>query len=99
MIAGERVAAWLSAVRPRDIPDGAHDTAHALFLDVAGLCVAARRELYVGATLGAVRITTTPLKAGPYIRVPSSCRPSRQPASASSLVATGYSPASSVAPS
>ena len=54
MIAGEQVAAWLASVEPRDIPEAAVVTARSLFVDVAGLCIAARRELYVGATLGAV---------------------------------------------
>ena len=48
------VAAWLAAITPDAIPAEARNTAHRLFVDVAGLCVAARRERYVAATLGAV---------------------------------------------
>lgn len=54
MTVAETIAGWLAGVRLRDVPDHAADTARLLFLDVAGLCIAARRELYVGATLGSV---------------------------------------------
>ena len=54
MIVAETVAAWLAQTRARDLPETAVETARLLFIDVAGLCVAARRELYVGATLGAI---------------------------------------------
>jgi len=50
----ETLAAWLSEVDVRGLPPEAVETARKLFLDVAGLCVAARREPYVAATLGAV---------------------------------------------
>ena len=50
----EQVAAWLTSIRPGDLPDNVVETARRLFVDVAGLCVAARREPYVGATLAAV---------------------------------------------
>ena len=40
--------------RPRTLPADAVETARKLFLDVAGLCIAARREHYVAATLAAV---------------------------------------------
>jgi 2-methylcitrate dehydratase PrpD len=49
----ETVAAWLSAANPEDVPPNAADMARRLFVDVAGLCVAARREPYVAATLAA----------------------------------------------
>ena len=51
MIAAETVAAWLASVRDDDLPEAAVETGRRLFLDVAGLCVAARREPYVIATL------------------------------------------------
>jgi 2-methylcitrate dehydratase PrpD len=50
----EAIAAWLADTRPESLPGGAADTARRLFLDVAGLCIAARKEDYVAATLGAV---------------------------------------------
>ncbi len=49
----ETVAAWLSAANPGDVPPNAADMARRLFVDVSGLCVAARREPYVAATLAA----------------------------------------------
>ena len=54
MIAAERIAQWLASVTPDDVPGEAVETARRMFVDVAGLCVAARREAYVDATLGAV---------------------------------------------
>ncbi|MGH9254149.1 MAG: MmgE/PrpD family protein, partial [Vicinamibacterales bacterium] len=54
MIAAETIAAWLASVQARDLPDDTIQTVRRLFIDVAGLCVAARREPYVDATLGAV---------------------------------------------
>ena len=54
MTIAETVAAWLAGARAGELPARAADTARLLFLDVTGLCIAARRELYVGATLGAV---------------------------------------------
>jgi 2-methylcitrate dehydratase PrpD len=50
----ETLAAWLAAVDPKRLPLGTAETARKLFLDVAGLCVAARNEDYIKATLGAV---------------------------------------------
>jgi 2-methylcitrate dehydratase PrpD len=50
----ERIAEQLAAVTAADLPAEAVSTATHLFLDVAGLCVAARREDYVAATLSAV---------------------------------------------
>jgi 2-methylcitrate dehydratase PrpD len=50
----ETLAAWLASVELARLPPAAAETARKLFLDVAGLCVAARGEDYVRATLGAV---------------------------------------------
>jgi 2-methylcitrate dehydratase PrpD len=50
----ETLAEWLTDVGPRTLPADAIETARKLFLDVAGLCVAARGEPYVTATLAAV---------------------------------------------
>jgi 2-methylcitrate dehydratase PrpD len=50
----ETLAAWLAAVDARTLPPETVETARKLFLDVAGLCVAARREPYVAATLAAI---------------------------------------------
>ena len=52
MIVAETVAQWLASVTPGDVPGEGVATARRLLIDVAGLCVAARREPYVGATLG-----------------------------------------------
>jgi 2-methylcitrate dehydratase PrpD len=49
----ETVAAWLAGANPAELPPAAVDMARRLFVDVAGLCVAARRERYVSATLAA----------------------------------------------
>jgi 2-methylcitrate dehydratase PrpD len=48
------LAAWLAAATPQGLPGAAVETARRLFLDVAGLCAAARREDYVAAVLSAV---------------------------------------------
>jgi 2-methylcitrate dehydratase PrpD len=50
----EQIAAWLAAVEPKHLPPDAVMTARKLFLDVAGLCIAARREDYVASILTAV---------------------------------------------
>ena len=50
----EQVAAWLTSIQGDDLPGDVVETARRLFVDVAGLCVAARRETYVSATLAAV---------------------------------------------
>ncbi len=50
----ETLAAWLAAMRSEDVPSGMVETARKLFVDVAGLCIAARHEQYVAATLAAV---------------------------------------------
>jgi 2-methylcitrate dehydratase PrpD len=50
----EVVAQALVGVSPDRLPADAVETAHRLVLDVAGLCVAARREAYVEAALSAV---------------------------------------------
>jgi len=47
----ETLAAWLAGTEPDQIPDNARETARKLLLDVSGLCVAARKETYVLATL------------------------------------------------
>jgi 2-methylcitrate dehydratase PrpD len=49
----ETIAGWLTGVRPTDVPPAAVDTARKLFIDVAGLCLAARHEDYVAATVAA----------------------------------------------
>jgi 2-methylcitrate dehydratase PrpD len=53
MTVAESVAEWLAAAKADDVPTDAVDTARKLFLDVAGLCVAARHERYVTATWAA----------------------------------------------
>ena len=50
----ETIGAWLAATRAEDIPPRTADVTRTLLVDVAGLCVAARRETYIAATLGAV---------------------------------------------
>ena len=50
----ETIAAWLAASKAEDVPAGPREMARKLFLDVSGLCIAARRERYVEATLHAV---------------------------------------------
>jgi 2-methylcitrate dehydratase PrpD len=54
MTAAETVAAWLAASERDRFPPDAVEAAQKLFLDVAGLCIAARREPYISATLAAV---------------------------------------------
>ena len=49
----ERLGAWIAGVEVRTLPDEAVYTARMLLLDVAGLCVAGRREDYIAATLAA----------------------------------------------
>ena len=53
MHAAETLAEWLAGAKAGDLPAEAIETARKLFLDVAGLCVAARREPYISATLAA----------------------------------------------
>jgi len=50
----EQIAAWLASVEPRALPGDAVSMARNLFLDVAGLCIAARGEDYVASILTAV---------------------------------------------
>lgn len=50
----ESVAAWLAATEPKQLPASCVEAARKLLLDVAGLCIAARREDYVTATVAAV---------------------------------------------
>jgi 2-methylcitrate dehydratase PrpD len=52
--AAERIAAWLAATKPASLSPATADMARKLFLDVAGLCIAARNEDYIRATLAAV---------------------------------------------
>lgn len=54
MKVAETIAAWLSSLSPDDVPGEVAATARRLLIDVVGLCVAARGETYVGATLGAI---------------------------------------------
>jgi 2-methylcitrate dehydratase PrpD len=54
VIVAERVAQWLAAVSPDDVPAAGVETARRLLIDGAGLCVAARRQPYVSGTLGTV---------------------------------------------
>ena len=49
----ETIANWLAAATSDQLPANAAETARKLFLDVAGLCVAARREQYVRSTVAA----------------------------------------------
>jgi 2-methylcitrate dehydratase PrpD len=49
----DTIGAWLAATRPEHIPARTAEMARTLFVDVAGLCVAARREPYITATLAA----------------------------------------------
>ena len=49
----ELIAAWLAGTSGGKLPVQVVDTAHNLFVDVTGLCVAARREPYIAATLAA----------------------------------------------
>jgi len=49
----ERLAVWLADLDAAKIPAPAEDMARKLVLDVIGLCIAARREDYVHATLAA----------------------------------------------
>jgi 2-methylcitrate dehydratase PrpD len=50
----ETIGAWLADTRPDHIPPRTTEMARTLLVDVAGLCVAARREPYIAATLAAV---------------------------------------------
>ena len=60
----ESVALWLAEVKADELPAEAVDTAQRLFLDVAGLCVAARNERYVTATWAA---TDAGIQAGAQV--------------------------------
>ena len=50
----ERIASWLADSTPERVPAATASVVRRLLVDVAGLCVAARREDYVSATLAAV---------------------------------------------
>ncbi len=52
-IVAEQLGAWIAAVDSATVPPAAVATARMLSLDVLGLCVAARGEDYILATLGA----------------------------------------------
>ena len=52
--ASERLAAWLGNARDEPLPPRVAAVVQRLIVDVVGLCVAARREDYIEATLGAV---------------------------------------------
>jgi 2-methylcitrate dehydratase PrpD len=49
----ERLGSWLAELDPAAVPPTAAAMARRLVMDVLGLCIAARNEDYVGATLGA----------------------------------------------
>lgn len=49
----ERLAQWIAGVRPGELPYAVRATARRSLLDVAGLCVAARRTDYVRAVVAA----------------------------------------------
>jgi 2-methylcitrate dehydratase PrpD len=50
----EQLAGWLASVTPAELPSAARETVGRLFLDISGLCVAARSSDYVAATLASV---------------------------------------------
>jgi 2-methylcitrate dehydratase PrpD len=52
-VIGETIATWLASSTPDGIPAPVEAMARRLLVDVTGLCVAARREDYVAATLAA----------------------------------------------
>jgi 2-methylcitrate dehydratase PrpD len=54
MTVAESIAEWLAGTKAERLPVEAAETAQKLLVDVAGLCIAARREPYVAATLSAV---------------------------------------------
>ncbi len=51
--ASEVLADWLSRLRPADIPDRTREVAGKVLLDIAGLCVAARRTDYTASVIEA----------------------------------------------
>jgi 2-methylcitrate dehydratase PrpD len=57
-VIAETIATWLSTARPETFPAATVDMSRTLLLDVAGLCIAARREPYVTATLAAADADT-----------------------------------------
>ena len=50
----EQIAAWLASTRAATLPEETVATGRRLFLDVAGLCIAARNEDYISGTLASV---------------------------------------------
>jgi 2-methylcitrate dehydratase PrpD len=67
-----RLGAWAAAVDPDALTDGARETCRRLLLDIAGLCVAARRTDYVEAAIrsaasaGSVTVFGHSERFGPY---------------------------------
>jgi 2-methylcitrate dehydratase PrpD len=53
-VVAETIASWLADSTPERVPAVTRSVVRTLLVDVAGLCVAARREDYVSATLAAV---------------------------------------------
>ena len=53
MTAAETIACWAAGLEADALPGDTVETARKLFLDVTGLCIAARRESYVSATVAA----------------------------------------------
>jgi 2-methylcitrate dehydratase PrpD len=79
MTVAESVAAWLAGTAVDRLPGEVVERCEQLFLDVSGLCIAARREPYVAATLAAVD------RAGPPS--PGATREADRPASTARPVA------------
>ena len=50
----EPIGSWLASTGPDELPGEVVEAARRIFLDVAGLCVAARHQQYVAAALAAV---------------------------------------------
>ncbi len=50
----EHIADWLAALADKDFEPAVIETARKLVVDITGLCIAARHEPYIAATLGAV---------------------------------------------
>jgi 2-methylcitrate dehydratase PrpD len=53
-VIAETIGTWIASAGADQLPARTRDMARMLLVDVAGLCVAARREAYVSATLAAV---------------------------------------------
>lgn len=50
----EELGTWIASAQPASLSSGARETVRRLFLDVSGLCVAARHSDYIAATLASV---------------------------------------------